>query len=449
MSRIFERKVYSKLAEWKENSRGRYAVLIEGARRTGKSTVVREFVSKEYSSYLLIDFSFVKPATKKLFEDGLQGDVNRFLMNLQIAEGVRLIPRKSAVVFDEVQKCPEAREMIRHLVADGRFDYIETGSLISLKCNMRSIMTPSEEIRIAMVPMDFEEYLWAKGKAQTMEHIRDCFAKGCPAGDERHREFMRDYREYMAVGGMPQVVDEFLRTGDIVKAEQQKKNILALYHDSIRKIPSDKSVKAERIFDSIPSLLSKTSKIFSPGDIQKNSRTRAYRDAVDWLRGAGIVNKCTSSSDPSSVPKLSPDDTVFKCYLLDTGLLATMSAVLTDDPSESAYWDLIFGKLSVNNGMFFENAVAQELTACGRELIFSAFNVKTDNRLWEVDFLIPRNNRIIPVEVRSSYSCRHRSLDIFMSRYRSLIDEAFVVHTGDLRKDGKITYVPIYMASLI
>ena len=446
---IFRRKMYSKLESWKKNSDGKYAVLIEGARRVGKSTVVKEFVSNEYESYILIDFSKMKPLTKKVFEAGLEGDVNRFLIKLQLAEDVQLTPRKSAIIFDEVQKCPKAREMIKHLVADGRFDYIETGSLISLKRNTASIMIPSEESHLTMYPMDFEEYLWAKGKTQTMEYIKDCFEKGCPVGEDWHKEFMKDYREYMAIGGMPQVVDEFLNSGDLRKTEEEKRNILALYHDDIRKIPSDSSMKIERIFDTIPSLLSKTSKIFSPNDIKENSRTRAYYDAIDWLRESKIVNICTSSSDPSPALKLSLNDSVFKCYLLDTGLLTAMSMALTEDSLPSAYQDLILGKLSVNEGMYFENAVAQELTSRCHELIFSAFNVETDNRRREIDFLISRNNRIIPIEVKSSYSFRHRSLDVFLSRYKSLIDMAYVVHTGDLKKEGKITYIPIYMAGLI
>lgn len=320
MSTAFKRKLYDELLEWKKHSLGSTAALIEGARRVGKSTLVKEFASKEYDNYLMIDFSNVNATTKNLFETGLQGDVKLFLTKLQLSENKMLIPGKSVIVFDEVQKCPRAREMIKHLVAEGSFDYIETGSLISLKKNVKNIMIPSEEYLLPMHPMDFEEFLWAKGDTASIPFMKGHFDRLEPLDDVWHRKFLDMYREYMVIGGMPQVVAAYLDNMELRDAELQKRTIIRLYHEDIRKIPVSQSIKTERLFDSIPSLLSKTSKIFSPKDIRKGSRTREYYDALDWLAESRIINRCVATRDPSVALKLSLDDSVLKCYLLDTGL---------------------------------------------------------------------------------------------------------------------------------
>lgn len=447
MSAVFRRKIYRDLISWKKNSHGTTAALIEGARRTGKTTVVKEFAKNEYKDYLLIDFSNVKPLTKKLFRDGLQGNVKGFLSKLQLSEG-KVLSGDSVIIFDEVQKCLKAREMIKHLVADGSFDYIETGSLISLRKNTRDIMIPSEEYPIPMYPMDFEEYLWACGDEVTVPYLRECFRDGKPLEENLHAKVMCMYREYMAIGGMPQVVSAYLEERSIAAAERQKKSILKLYREEIRKMPNIQSIKTESLLDSVPILLSKSSKIFSPGDISENGRTRQYRGALEWLTEAKIVNKCVSTRDPSAALKLSLDDSLFKCYLMDTGLLISM-AMGNAKEDYSAYRELMMGKLSVNKGMFFENMVAQELTANGYNLIFGVFNVEKDNRLREVDFLLSKKGLVVPIEVKSSYSKRHSSLDRFMATHKDLLEKSYVVHTGNYEVSGDVTYIPIYMAQFI
>lgn len=447
MSTAFKRKLYDELLEWKKHSLGSTAALIEGARRVGKSTLVKEFASKEYDNYLMIDFSNVNATTKNLFETGLQGDVKLFLTKLQLSENKMLIPGKSVIVFDEVQKCPRAREMIKHLVAEGSFDYIETGSLISLKKNVKNIMIPSEEYLLPMHPMDFEEFLWAKGDTASIPFMKGHFDRLEPLDDVWHRKFLDMYREYMVIGGMPQVVAAYLDNMELRDAELQKRTIIRLYHEDIRKIPVSQSIKTERLFDSIPSLLSKTSKIFSPKDIRKGSRTREYYDALDWLAESRIINRCVATRDPSVALKLSLDDSVLKCYLLDTGLLTSMSMGSTED--YSVYRELMMGKLSVNKGMFFENMVAQELVMNNHDLVFSIFNVEKDRRLREVDFITEKNGSVVPIEVKSSYSRRHSSLDYFMKRHKDIVGEAYVVHTGNIEKDGNITYIPIYLAQFL
>lgn len=443
----FRRKLYQELLNWKANSLGTTAALIEGARRVGKTTVVKEFAAKEYDDHLIIDFSNILPETRKLFEGGLRGDVKGFLSKLQLLEN-KMLRGRCVIVFDEVQKCPKAREMIKHLVADGSFDYIETGSLISLKKNTSKIMIPSEEYPLDMYPMDFEEFLWAKGNETTIPYLKECFQNRMQLDEDWHDKFMNMYREYLVVGGMPQVVSAYLETNSIEAAELQKRAVLKLYHEDIRKIPVNQSIKVERLFDSIPSLLSKTSKVFSPSDIQEDSRTREYYDAIDWLAESKIINKCTATSDPSIALKLSLDDNNFKCYLLDTGLLISM-AMGTSMNDYSAYKELMLGKLSLNKGMFFENMVAQELTAKGYDLVFNLFNVEKDTHLREVDFLITNNCKLIPLEVKSSYSKRHSSLDRFMQMHKDIVKSAYVIHTGNLEVAGNITYVPIYMAQFL
>lgn len=443
----FRRKIYQRLLDWKKNSLGKSAALIEGARRVGKTTIARKFAEREYDAHIIIDFSNLKPLTRKLFEEGLQGDVKGFLTKLQLSEN-KMLHGKSVIVFDEVQKCPKAREMIKHLVADGSFDYIETGSLISLKKNTRNIMIPSEEYPIAMHPMDFEEFLWAKGDEVSVPYMKECFLKNEPLDDAWHMRFLSMYREYMVVGGMPQVISAYLPGCNIKAAELQKRTIIKLYHEDIRKIPVSQSIKTERLFDAVPSLLSKTSKIFSPSDVKANSRTREYYDAVEWLSEAKIINKCTSTRDPSAALMLSLDDTSFKCYLLDTGLLVSLSTGSTEE-DYSVYRELMMGKLSVNKGMFFENMVAQEFASKGYDLVFNLFNVKEDNRLREVDFILSRKGTVVPVEVKSAYSKRHSSLDRFMQAHKDLVDRAIVIHTGNLEMVDNITYLPIYMTQFL
>lgn len=446
---VMKRKIYDELVKWKNNDEGKTAILIEGARRVGKSTIAREFASNEYRSHLFIDFVKPLPGTLEAFEK-YRHDTGLLLSNLSLLYNVRLIERKSLIIFDEIQRYPPAREMIKYLVEDGRYDYLETGSLISIKMNVKDIQIPSEEVRIRMHPMDFEEFLWASGDEVTFAHVKECFYNKKPLGQILHGTIMEKYKTYMLVGGMPQAVLSYVRNHDLQDAESVKRNIIKLYSDDMLKIDVVSGAKAKMVFESIPSMLSSHKKTFRPGSIRNDARTAEFSDGIMWLEESRICNICRSNNDPNSAMNLNRDAKSMKCYMGDTGLLITMSfndgTVTTREVMEA----LIKDRLSINQGMFFENSVAQSLVSSGRGLFFTEFYDKGDRKhLFEVDFLIVRGKKITPVEVKSSVSSKHRSLDLLMEKYPSRIEEAFVVHGKDLRIDGKTTYVPIYMASLL
>ena len=447
METLYRRKVYNELKEWKEESQGRFAVIVEGARRVGKSTVVKSFAENEYHSHIFIDFSNPNKNTLNLIEEGIGNDFDSFFMKLQVSEGVTLYPRESVIVFDEVQSFPKARQTIKHLVADGRFDYIETGSLISLRKKISEIVIPSEEYRIEMHPMDFEEYLWVFGDETTVPYIQDRFLNRRPLGRGMHETVMKKYREYMIIGGMPQVVSMFLETKDLKKTDRVKRRILDLYHSDIGKIPTRTGANVRHIFDMIPALLSRHNKTFSPGEVRKNSRTRDYLNSIAWLKESKMVNICYECTDPNVAMMLNINDNSFKCYMADTGLLISLSFMTGKATPEEVYNSLIFDKLSINKGMFFENMVAQELVRNGHNLIFSSFN--SDDKNYEVDFIISSGVNISPIEVKSGVSGKHTSLDKFKMKYRSRIGECYVIHTKDLRVDGNVTYLPIYMTMFL
>lgn len=443
----FRRKVYSELLEWRKIDAGKTAVLLEGARRVGKTTVVTEFAKNEYKSYILIDFTEPDSEIKNIFESRTR-DLNLFFQKLQLATGVKLHERNSVIVFDEVQMYPKAREMIKTLVADGRYDYIETGSLISIRMNVKDIRIPSEEHRIQMYPMDFEEWLWANGEESTMDVLREFFRKCEPLGFYAHKSMMEKFLTYLVVGGMPQAVSEYLETKDFAKVERRKREILGLYRNDVMKLPGELGIRTVALLDGIPTLLSGRKKTFAAGRIMKGERSRSFGKSIMWLIEARIVNPCDLCNDPSVTVNLTRDRSRTKLYMADTGLLLTLMFDGDENDLRSAYLDLISGKLSINKGMFFENAVAQQLASSGRALCFYEFR-EGDSQLYEVDFIVPRNRGIAPVEVKSSASTRHRSLDLFMDRFRDRIREAYVVHAKDLRVEGGVTYIPIYMAGLL
>ncbi|NLL95018.1 MAG: ATP-binding protein [Thermoplasmatales archaeon] len=448
MAKQFRRKIYDRLLEWKRECRGEYAILIEGARRVGKSTVARTFGKNEYKSYLTIDFSDLKKDTFEIFENGIGGDFDTFFMKLQVSEGVALHHRNSLIIFDEVQLYPKARQMIKHLVADRRYDYLETGSLISIMTSAENILIPSEEIRIRMHPMDFEEFLWAMDDTVTVPFARNRFENRIPMGDAMHRSVMSKYREYVIVGGMPQAVSAYLDGKDLGRTDGVKRMILDLYHSDFSKISSRTGAKAEDIFRNIPSMLSRTNRAFSPGTIKKGSRTREYVDSVAWLEDSMAANVCRLCTDPDVALNLHLNDDVFKCYMADTGLLVTQSFLANVATPDEVYRSLLFDRLSVNKGMFFENMVAQELTYNGHKLVFSAF--KNDlGRKYEVDFIIVKGKKILPIEVKSSVSRKHASLDAFIEKYGRRLGERFVIHPKDLSVENGITYLPIYMAMFL
>lgn len=438
---IFRRKAYDKMLEWKADN-GRYALMIEGARRTGKTTIATEFAKNEYRSHIIINFSVPNEEIENLFKDYGKG-ADRFFLRLQEITNVHLHPRESVIVFDEVQKFPLARQLIKQLVEDGRYDYIETGSLISIKKNVEDIVIPSEEMPMELHPMDFEEFLWAMGNETTVPLIRECFAKREPLGFDAHRRIMDLYTTYMIVGGMPQAVASFLEDNNFESVEKSKRTILNLYRNDAVKI------NARRILTMIPAFLSRHEKTFSPGMVRKGSATRDYLDAVEWLGESKMVNICIRSSDPGPAVDLTLDENSFKMYMLDTGLMITQAFITNVADRRKLYDDLLRGRLNVNLGMVFENMVAQELTMTGHSLVFAKFEHDDSDYLQEVDFVIPEGGKVIPVECKSGVSTRHVSLDRFLNKYGKSVKHAYVVHGKDLRVDGDITYIPIYMTMFI
>ena len=439
--RMFRRKIYDRMLEWKKGE-GSTALLIEGARRVGKTTVVREFAKNEYRSFIMIDFSDCDDDVRNLFGTYSKG-ADRFFARLQELMGTILHRRESLIVFDEVQLFPQARQLIKHLVEDGRYDYIETGSLISIKKNIENILIPSEEESIDMHPMDFEEFLWAQGNEVTVDLLREDFRNLEPLGLSGHRHVMDLYSTYMIVGGMPQAVEAFLEKGSFEAAERAKRQILDLYiRDAVK-------INARRVLKTVPAQLAKHDRTFSPSVVRKDSRTRDYLVAVDWLVESKVVNICTRTSDPSLALGLSLDDTTFKLYLLDTGLLITASFMENVARREELYRDLMNGKLNVNKGMFFENMIAQELTMTGHLLTYAKFNHKDSPHQQEVDFLIADGDMVIPVKSKSGDSSRHVSLDRFMDKFSDRTKKAYVIHSKDIRVDGDVIYLPIYMTMFL
>ena len=444
----FRRKVYDELAQWKGASRGRSAVLVQGARGVGKSTVVERFAKEQYRSCMLIDFSKADDEVRRIFNDW-KADFNMLFNRLQLKMRVRLYERDSAIIFDEVQAFPLAREMIKALVRDGRYDYIEAGSLVNVSSRAAGIRNPSEEHRICMYPMDFEEWLWANGYDVSAEMLRSFSERREPLGDDAHKAMFRKHLEYMMVGGMPQVVAAYLEGHDFSEAEKTKRHVLDRYRDDIRKYPKIVSKRALDLFDSIPVLLSSEHKVLSPAKVRQGTRMRDYDRAIEWLCDAMILNRCRCGSDPGALMALSEDFGRTKCYLLDTGLLISLAFQNDKDGLIEAYNSLMDGKTELGRGMLFENMVAQELVCRGYDLWFTEFEKKGSKRKYEVDFILPSRAGMLPMEVKSGKSAMHSSLDKLIERYGNCIGEAFVIHSKDLRVDGNIVYVPIYMMPFI
>ena len=376
-----KRKIYNRLLEWKEKDRGTTAVLIEGARRIGKSYVAEEFGRNEYDSYIIIDFSKAPDSVTILFDQYLHA-LDELFDRLQLFYDVKLKERKSVIIFDEVQFCPKARAAIKHLVADGRYDYIETGSLISIKRNVKDILIPSEEIQMDMWPMDFEEFLWAMGNETLMPFIRKQFEKRKPMGDALHRKALDLFRNYMIIGGMPQAVKKFTETQDYESVDRIKRQIIALYRNDIRKYTDGEETRIAAIFDEIPSQLQRHEKKFKLSALAPNARMRQYADAFFWLMDARIINCCFNSTAPNIGLRLNEDRTTVKCYLGDTGLLISMAFDEHGEEIKELYRKMVFGKLEVNEGMLTENVVAQMLTAAGNKLFFfSKYYESAENRM--------------------------------------------------------------------
>lgn len=449
-----KRKIYEKLLEWKENSNGKTALLIDGARRVGKSYIVEKFAQENYKNYIIIDFNKVSNDVKDLFQYYLN-DMDNLFLYLSNYFNVTLYPHESLIIFDEVQLYPRARSAIKYLVEDGRYDYIETGSLMSIKKNVKDILIPSEEQHIEMHPMDFEEFLWAVGNDTLMDLIKKCYEEKKPLGQAMHRKAMDYFKQYMIVGGMPQAVQEYVDTKDFKKVDRIKRNILNLYRQDIGKHAQEYSLKVESIFDEIPAQLQKHEKKFKLASISKEARFRDYEDAMFWLKDAMIINPCYNSTEPSIGLKLNTDFMTLKCYMADTGLLISHSFDENGIVTEEIYKKILFDKLEFNEGMLVENMVAQMLVASGHKLYFYSNSSREDalSRM-KIDFLIAKSkisnrHNISPIEVKSGKNYTLTSLRKFIKKYNEQLYIPYVLHTGDFKEEEGIIYLPLYMTSLL
>lgn len=443
-----KRKIRDKLRIWKQDRQGKTALLIEGARRVGKSYIVKKFGETEYKSYLLIDFANISPQVLDIFENDAT-DLDLFFNLLSVFYGVKLYPRESLIIFDEVQMYPKARQLIKYLVADRRYDYIETGSLITLKQNVQNIVIPSEEESLAMYPLDFEEFLWAMGDEVLFPYIRTCFEQKKPMGEALHRKTMNLFRQYMLVGGMPQAVEEYADTKDFEKTDVIKRQILNLYRNDVAKFAKGYESKVRSIFDGIPSQLSKHEKKYTLASIDKEARFREYEDAFMWLEDAKIVNTCFNNTDPNIGLGLNTERLTLKCYMADTGLLFSHAFSDKELTEEEVYKAILFDRINLNEGMFMENIVAQMLRTKGYKLFFySRSDRESDNRM-EIDFLIGDKKKICPIEVKSSSYRKHASLDKFVNKFSAKIGTQYIIYTKDLRVEGEIVYLPIYMTGCL
>ena len=446
------RKIYDSLLKWKKADAGKSAILIDGARRVGKSYIAEEFGKKEYKSYLLIDFSRVGDDIKDLFWNYMEKkSLPTFFLKLSEHFGVRLYERDTLFIFDEVQEFPRAREVIKALVEDGKYDYLETGSLVSIDENVKDIVIPSEEERVQMYPMDFEEFLWARGDDMLMDFIRDHYVRREPCGALLHRKAMDAFRKYLVVGGMPQAVAEFVRSSDLSLVDRVKRRIIKLYREDIDKHAGRHARKVKLVFDGIPSQLNDHDKKFRLAALEEDARMRKYEDSFLWLRDAMVANICFNSTEPTVGLAMSTDHTTLKCYLLDTGLLVSQAFSERVLVAEQIHSRILSKSLEFNSGMFVENVVAQMLAASGHALLFFArSDSKTRKNTMEIDFLIDksvltRRKNIVPLEVKSSRKYDHVSLDKFVAKYRTCLSTPIVLHSKDLKTQNGIDYLPLYM----
>ena len=450
---IMRRKITETLKKWRESDSSECALLIDGARRVGKSFIVEEFAKAEYPAYLMINFKYVGNDVKETFHEYL-GRLDVFFERLFLVLGRRPLPKGSLIIFDEVQAFPRAREAIKPLVADGRYHYVETGSLISIKKNVEGILIPSEERHVKMYPMDFEEFLWANGEALMMDAVRDAFSRRESLGP-LHRRTMDAFRTYMLVGGMPQSVKKYVETHDFDKVDRTKRDILGLYRDAIAKYAGSNMLKVQRMWDAIPAQLSRHEKAYNLSDLGGNARMRGYEDPAFWLKDAMICNFCYNATEPNLGLALSADRSTFKCYMADTGLLVSHAFDENELAAESIHKRLLTGDLSVNEGMLMENIVAQMLVASGRKLYFYARSDPYDRKeRMEIDFLIAksklaRKNNVSAIEVKSGKRVRPASLRKFQAKFSDYLAEPFLFHSGDVKDAEPVRCLPLYMAACL
>ena len=449
---IFKRKIYDLMLRWKQLSQGTSALMLEGARRTGKSTIVKFFAQNEYDDYMILDFAQERKDVRNNFEENI-GDLNTFFRNLFLLKGKTLPEKKAVIIFDEVQLFPAARQAIKYLVADGRFDYIETGSLISIKKNVQDILIPSEEYCLKMYPMDFEEFLWAQGDTVTVPAIRDAFEKRKALGDAIHRRIMQHFRTYMTVGGMPQAVAALTEGKSFEQIDFVKRNILALYEDDLKKYDSDSREKASVIFRTIPEQLENHNSHFRFSLVDKNARYKNYVDAINFVAESMIGNECINVTKPEISLEAFADRSNFKLYMGDTGLLVTQIMKNQGETGTDIYKALIFDRLGIDQGMILENMIAQMLCANGYELYFHEFlycpQDAAHEKKYEIDFLIVKKKKLCPIEVKSSGYKSHKSFDYFIKKYQLRSEEKYVFYSKDLKFENGVLYLPFYMAACL
>ena len=444
MEQLFRRKIYAEMLAWKAESAGETALLIEGPRRVGKSTIVKEFARKEYRSHIIIDFAKASAEEISLFND--ISDLDYFFTKLKVLKSVSLYERESVIIFDEVQQLPIARQAIKYLVEDGRYDYIETGSLISIHKNVDHIVIPSEEEAISMYPMDYEEFRWALGDTTTIPLLREMLEHKKSLGDSVNRKLLRDYRLYMLVGGMPQAVSKYIETHDLMKVDKVKRSILRMYEQDFHKL--DRSDKAKAIFKAIPSELYNNSTRFRTVSVVGKIDSSSAQGLVEMIEDSRTVNIAYHSNDPNVGLELTSDKAAYKMYICDTGLFVTLAFWDKKFTENVIYQKLLSDKLEANLGYVYENAVAQALASSGNRLFYYTWLDK-HNHVYEVDFLLSRGSKLWPLEVKSSGYSTHKSLDEFCKKFSNRISSRFLIYTKDLRTDGETTMIPIYMVGLL
>ncbi|MBO5823721.1 MAG: ATP-binding protein [Prevotella sp.] len=437
----FKRKIYDSMLKWKQERNGETALLIQGARRIGKSTIAEEFARKEYKSYILIDFSKVSKEVRDLFDD--VSDLNYILLRLQFIFQVELYERKSVIIFDEVQLQPLARQAIKHLVKDGRYDYIETGSLISVRSKSRNIIIPSEETKIDMFPMDFEEFRWALGDKATIPLLRKAFESKTALGDAVHRKLMRDIRLYMLVGGMPQAVSAYIKTNNFMAVDRVKRDIIALYEEDFIKL--DNSGRAKAMYNAIPAQLSRNTSRYQIGNAVPDEKIDRVINIIKDMEDSMTTNIAFHTDDPNIGLALTKNQEYFKMYTSDTGLFVTLAFMDSDVTENVIYEKLLSDKLSTNLGYVYENLIAQMLRATGKNLFYHTIPYAEGKKYYEVDFIITDKHKISPIEVKSSGYKSHKSLDEFCTKYSDRIINKYVIYTKDYKREGGVEYIPVYM----
>ncbi len=441
----FKRKIYDTMLQWKSERNGDTALLIQGARRIGKSTIAEKFARHEYKSYILIDFSKVSKEVSDLFND--ISDLNYLFLRLQFIYQVQLYERESVIIFDEVQLQPLARQAIKHLVKDHRYDYIETGSLISVRTKSRNILIPSEETKLDMYPMDYEEFRWALGDTATIPLLRNAFEKKLPLGDAVHRKLMRDFRLYMLIGGMPQAVSAYIKTNNFTAVDLAKRDIIALYEEDFGKI--DNSGRAKALYDAIPAQLSKNTLRYQVGSAIKNERAERIVNIVKEMEDSMTVNLAYHSDDPNVGLALTKNEEYFKMYTSDTGLFVTLAFKDSDITENVIYSKLLNDKLSTNLGYVYENVIAQILRTTGKNLFYHTIPYAEGKKYYEIDFVIPDKHKISPIEVKSSGYRAHKSLDEFCLKFSDRILNKYLIYTKDYKRENGVEYIPVYMTMFL